>query len=154
MPAIAGRCEWDTHHQEISQNGRKAQQKGPVAHLTERQKHKTRPISSHRTIRRKAHRLLGQKIDLRYPRAYKTGYYYRTGMSAWTPMTLTSTKQLVSNAWYPKTATVNLSLNSTQQAQDTYTLGYICSSMGGTWKCGCRDAACTQSYWQTQMFRR
>src|SRR5262245_9290722 len=29
----------------------------------------TRTISSHRTVRRNAHGLLGQKIDLRYPRA-------------------------------------------------------------------------------------
>jgi hypothetical protein len=70
MPAIAGECKRDTHDQGISQNGRKAQQNGPVAHLTERKKHKTRTISYHRTIIRKAHRLLGQKIDLRYPRAY------------------------------------------------------------------------------------
>ena len=41
-----------------------------MAHLTDRNKRTTDTISSHRTVRRKAHRLLGQKIDLRYPRAY------------------------------------------------------------------------------------
>jgi hypothetical protein len=40
-----------------------------MAYLTDRNQGETRPISSHRTVRRKAHRLLGQKIDLRYPRA-------------------------------------------------------------------------------------
>jgi hypothetical protein len=60
-----------THDHGISQNGRKVQQNGLVAPLTERKKHKTRTISYHRTIIRKAHRLFGQKIDLRYPRAYE-----------------------------------------------------------------------------------
>ena len=40
-----------------------------MAHLTDRNQGETRPISSHRTVRRKAHHLLGQKIDLRYPQA-------------------------------------------------------------------------------------
>jgi hypothetical protein len=67
MPAIVGSYEWATHDHGIAQNGRKAQQKSLVAHLTDRNQGETRPISSHRTVRRKAHRLLGQKIDLRYP---------------------------------------------------------------------------------------
>jgi hypothetical protein len=61
--------EWSTHDHGISQNGRKVQQKKLVAHLTDRNQGETYPISSHRTVRRNAHRLLGQKIDLRYPRA-------------------------------------------------------------------------------------
>ena len=69
MPAIVRGYEWSTHDHGIAQNSRKAQQNGPVAHLTDRNKRTTDTISSHRTVRRKAHRLLGQKIDLRYPRA-------------------------------------------------------------------------------------
>src|SRR6266436_3975589 len=61
--------EWSTHDHSISQNGRKTQQKDPVAHLTDGKKRQTHTISCHRTVRRKVHRLLGQKIDLRYPRA-------------------------------------------------------------------------------------
>ena len=85
---------------------------------------------------------------------YNTGYYYRSGLANWTEFLLTSTEPLISSNWYPKTATINLSLDSTQQAQDTYALGYLCSWNGTQWKCGCRDAACTQSYWQIQNFRR
>src|SRR5262245_1693421 len=70
MPAIAGAYEWTTHDHGISQTGRKVQHNGPVAHLPDRKKRKTRSISSHRTVRRKAHHLLGRKIDLRYPRAW------------------------------------------------------------------------------------
>ncbi len=69
MPAIVRGYEWSTHDHGIAQNGRKTQQKDPVAHLTDGKKRQTHTISCHRTVRRKVHRLLGQKIDLRYPRA-------------------------------------------------------------------------------------
>ena len=42
-----------------------------MAPLTDSNERETRTISSHRTVIRKAHRLLGQKMDLRYPRANK-----------------------------------------------------------------------------------
>src|SRR5882724_11355537 len=70
MPAIIRSYEWATHDHGISQNGRKTQQNGPVAHLTDGKKRQTHTISCHRTVIRKVHHLLGQKIDLRYPRAY------------------------------------------------------------------------------------
>ena len=70
MPAIVRSYEWATHDHGISQNSRKAQQKRLVTPLTDRNTRETRPISSHRTVMRKAHRLLGQKMDLRYPQAY------------------------------------------------------------------------------------
>jgi hypothetical protein len=44
-----------------------------MTYLAERKKHKTRTISSHRIIMRKTHHLLGQKVDLRYPRAHHAG---------------------------------------------------------------------------------
>jgi hypothetical protein len=31
-----------------------------------------------------------------------------------------------------------------------YFVGYTCHWTGSAWKCGCRDAACTQSFWQLQ----
>ena len=40
-----------------------------MAHLTGRNQGETCLISSHRTVRRKAYRLRGQKLDLRYPQA-------------------------------------------------------------------------------------
>src|SRR2546427_12544086 len=69
MSAIVRSYERSTHDHCISQNSRKAQQKSLVALLTDRNERETRTISSHRTVLRKAHRLLGQKMDLRYPRA-------------------------------------------------------------------------------------
>jgi hypothetical protein len=69
-------------------------------------------------------------------------------------MPYTSAETLIANVWYPKTANATMTLDATQQSQDTYFLGYICSWTGTQWKCGCRDSACTQSYWQIQSFRR
>src|SRR6266446_645412 len=62
MPAIIRSYEWATHDHGISQNGRKTQQKGPVAHLTDGKKRQTHTISCHRTVIRKVHRLLGPVV--------------------------------------------------------------------------------------------
>jgi hypothetical protein len=66
------------HDHGLSQNGRKAQQHGPVTHLTERKKYKTR------TIMRKGHRLLGQKAARRYPQAYVSCTRGREGVRVYT----------------------------------------------------------------------
>src|SRR5690242_6531099 len=70
MLAIVRSYAWSIHDHCIAQNGRKTQQKGPVAHLTDGKKRQTHTISCHRAVIRKVHLLLGQKIDLRYPRAW------------------------------------------------------------------------------------
>jgi len=85
---------------------------------------------------------------------YNTGYSYHQGQSGWTPVSYTSTESLIAGAWYPKTANVAMSMTVTEQTQDNYILGYLCTWNGTQWKCGCRDAACTQSYWQIQSFKR
>ena len=69
-------------------------------------------------------------------------------------MPYTSTESLIAGAWYPKTASATMNLDSTQQATDTYILGYLCTWQTSQWKCGCRGSACTQSYWQIQSFKR
>ena len=95
---------------------------------------------------------LGKGDALQY--IYNTGYLFKTGGTAWTPISYTSAESLVAGVWYPKTATTTLSLTSTELANDSYVLGYLCSWTGSGWKCGYRDAACTQSYWQIQSFKR
>jgi hypothetical protein len=95
---------------------------------------------------------LGRGNAMQY--IYQTGYLFKTGGNAWNPIPYTSTESLIANAWYPKTATANITLTSTELAQDSYVLSYMCSWTGSGWKCGCRDSACTQSYWQIQSFKR
>jgi hypothetical protein len=92
---------------------------------------------------------LGKGNPLQY--IYKTGYHYRPGFSSWQPISYKSSKQLIANNWYPMSAQASI---TTDTSTDNYVLGYICTWNGSTWRCGCRDAACTQSYWQVQRVQR
>jgi hypothetical protein len=85
---------------------------------------------------------------------YNTGYLYKTGGTAWTPVPYTSMEQIVANAWYPKTATAIISLTSTELQNPSYALTYLCTWTGTNCKCRYRDSACTQSYWQIQSIKR
>jgi hypothetical protein len=95
---------------------------------------------------------LGKGDPLQY--IYNTGYRYKTGQTNWTPVSYTSVESLIANAWYPKSATATISLTSTELTNPSYNLAYICTWTGSAWKCGCRDSACMQSYWQIQSFKR
>jgi hypothetical protein len=95
---------------------------------------------------------LGKGDPLQY--IYTTGYLSKTGGTNWSPISYTSTESLISGAWYPKTANTTISLTSTELANPSYVLGYLCTWTGSQWKCGCRDSACTQSYWEIQSFKR
>ena len=80
---------------------------------------------------------LGKGDPLQY--IYNTGYLFKTGQTAWTPVSYTSTETLIANAWYPKTANATISLTSTELSNPSYELGYLCTWTGSAWKCGCRD---------------
>jgi hypothetical protein len=95
---------------------------------------------------------LGRGDPLQY--IYNQGYLFKTGGTNWSPLSYTSAESLIAGAWYPKTATTNISLTSTELANPSYNLAYICTWVGSAWKCGCRDNTCAQSYWQIQSFKR
>src|SRR5215211_6025695 len=76
---------------------------------------------------------LGKGDPLQY--IYNQGYLFKTGGSAWTPVPYTSTESLIANAWYPKSATTNISLTSTELQNPSYALAYLCSWTGSGWKC-------------------
>jgi hypothetical protein len=92
------------------------------------------------------------QLALSYPYT-PSSYHYHAGMANWIPISLASTEAKISNAWHPKTANTTLSGLDLQNTTH-YVLGYLCTSNGTQWKCGCRDSACTQSYWQVQSFKR
>jgi hypothetical protein len=94
---------------------------------------------------------LGKADPLQY--IYNQGYLFKTGATNWTPISYTSTESLIAGSWYPKTAQTNISMTSTELANPSYNLAYICTWTGSAWKCGCRDLACTQSFWQIQSFK-
>jgi murein DD-endopeptidase MepM/ murein hydrolase activator NlpD len=91
---------------------------------------------------------LGNQNPLQY--IYNAGYLYKQGSTNWTPINYTSTEALISGAWYPKTANTIIPMTSAELANPSYVLGYVCTWTGTQWKCGCRDDACAQSYWQVQ----
>lgn len=95
---------------------------------------------------------LGKGDPLQY--IYNTGYLFKTGGTNWSPIPYTSTESLIANAWYPKTVNTTIAMTSTELSQPSYVLAYLCTWKGTGWKYGCRDAACTQSYWQIQSFKR
>jgi hypothetical protein len=75
---------------------------------------------------------------------------FKTGETNWIPILYTSTETLTAEAWYPKSANTTIAMTSTELANPSYVLAYMCTWTGSTWKCGCQDDACTQSYWQIQ----
>jgi hypothetical protein len=68
---------------------------------------------------------LGNNNPLTY--IYNTGYLFKTGDTNWSPVTYTSTETLISNAWYPKSASVTIPMTSTELANQSYILGYLCT---------------------------
>jgi hypothetical protein len=93
---------------------------------------------------------LGDNAPLTY--IYKSAYLAKSGSTGWAPITLFGSG-LISNAWYPRPATAIVTMTDTELAQPSHYVGYVCRYAGG-WKCGCRDTACTQSYWQIQRFKK
>lgn len=52
--------------------------------------------------------------------------------------------------WCKNSGQTTIDLNP----QTTWVIGYICQWDGSRWYCGCRDNACTQSFWQAQQIQR
>jgi hypothetical protein len=74
---------------------------------------------------------------------YSQGYVWVN--NNWQQTTFTCTGgQIVSGAWCPTSAQGQLPANS------IYYVAYTCNWTGTKWNCGCRDTACTTSYWQIQ----
>jgi hypothetical protein len=94
---------------------------------------------------------LGDNNPLTY--VYKQAYLARPGSSTWEPVTLLGSG-MISNSWFPRSATAIMTMSDAELAQTSHYVGYICKYNGSAWKCGCRDSACAQSYWQIQQFKR
>ena len=76
-------------------------------------------------------------------------YVYHQGYAwdgtKWNAQTFTCTGGgIVSNLWCPTSA------QGTLPANTTYYAAYTCNFVNNSWKCGCRDQACTTNYWQLQ----
>ena len=77
---------------------------------------------------------------------YELGYEYINGQ--WVPFTLTGAGK--QGQWISTTASTQVS--ALGDGSPRYFVGYICNWTGSTWKCGCRDFFCNQSFWQMQAY--
>jgi hypothetical protein len=77
----------------------------------------------------------------------KIAHYFA---DAWGNFTLTGTAASGSADWLIGTA---VHAAPTPLLHDHFWVAYVCQWTGSQWKCGCRDAACTTSYWQLQQVK-
>jgi hypothetical protein len=87
-----------------------------------------------------------------------TQYVYRYGHewtgSAWRQFELSGPAAPNTNDWFIGEASAELTRTPAELMRDNFVVAYVCTWTGIEWKCGCRDSACTQSFWQLQNFRR
>lgn len=83
---------------------------------------------------------------------YNRGYVYLYG--TWQPIQLTGIEPRDNGTWFMGSAIGSLYIGSTEMKRIRWAVAYVCTyqSALASWKCGCRDAACTTSGWQIQMF--
>jgi hypothetical protein len=89
-------------------------------------------------------------LTLGSPQTYTYRTAYTWSGTAWQPHTLTCTDRVVSSSWCAGEATANTTLTQ----NPTALLGYTCSWVNSSWKCGCRDTTCPTSQWQMQRIQR
>ena len=89
-------------------------------------------------------------LTLGSPQTYTYRTAYTWSGTTWQPHTLTCTGTQASSAWCIGTATAQTTLTE----NPTALLGYTCSWVNSTWKCGCRDTTCASSQWQLQRVQR
>lgn len=75
---------------------------------------------------------------------YRSGY--RWSGSQWQVINF-SGSSAINNDWFSRSATASAPLNA---GSATYVAGYVCTWSGNTWRCGCRDTACSSPSWQLQ----
>lgn len=80
---------------------------------------------------------------------YKRGYYYRNG--AWESFNFSNAT--ATSDWIIGTANASIVLSEAERLGTNYVVAYICTWTGSEWKCGCRDKACANNFWQLQIFK-
>ena len=86
---------------------------------------------------------MGSGVATQY--IYSRGYYWDYPSSNWIQVQLQGPNR-VTDDWYSGTMTGNFAITG----DPGFVIGYVCTWTGSAWKCGCRDASCTNSFWQLQ----
>ena len=76
---------------------------------------------------------------------YEKAYVYKNG--TWNPVSLSGNPVFSESGWLIGSGAVNVPKGINE---DLWVVGYTCRWDGTRWKCGCRDQACGQSFWQLQ----
>ena len=92
---------------------------------------------------------IGKGSDFQY--IYNKGYVYRN--NNWEELTFSGDKN-VGGGWLKGKAILNLAVSQEEFKESSAIIAYICTWTGRKWKCGCRDAACSNGHWQLQMFKK
>lgn len=86
---------------------------------------------------------------------WSKSYGFNTSVTParWDEYTLTGT--IDANGWITSgSGTKNLTTPMPASASNPFFfVGYVCTFQSSTWKCGCRDAACSTKYWQLQAYK-
>ncbi len=83
---------------------------------------------------------------------YEKGYkYVTTGTSHWQEFTLSGERIAPGSLWIVKKASAVLPAALLSPGKN-FVVGYECTSVSGSYRCGCRDYACEESFWQLQVF--
>ena len=92
---------------------------------------------------------VGDTSNLTY--VYKSAYVAATGATSWTKLDLFGAG-LISTAWFPGSAQGMVTI--ADLSTPSFYVAYTCHWTGSRWMCGCRDAACSQNYWQVQRVQK
>jgi hypothetical protein len=86
--------------------------------------------------------------SIQYHYTYIQGHQWDSSISQWTPITYQCDEPLIGDVW------CNANASATLNPAYPFFIAYTCSWINNAWKCGCRDQACTQNFWQLQQFQR
>jgi hypothetical protein len=80
---------------------------------------------------------------------YEKGYIWKN--NRWQLINFTGSDKVSGYPWYKNSAQATIS--SLDLSKTNYIVAYFCTWKEDQWKCGCRDAACDNNYWQLQTFK-
>jgi hypothetical protein len=72
--------------------------------------------------------------------------------NGWQAINLSGSTPAYNNLWFKGSANATVSLTSQEMSQENKIVAFVCNWHENKWKCGCRDAACGQMFWQLQNF--
>lgn len=84
---------------------------------------------------------------------YREGYEWRDDLQLWQKFEFSGNRP--SGEFFVGRASAEIKRNADLFDQSNFIVAYLCTAVGqNEFKCGCRDQACRQNFWQLQSFKR